>query len=112
MDTKNYNYDCAVIFQQPLYLPSSGERNWKNVYGMLFDREREITRCNQPHMRHITPMQMIDMYVGYLHTINNFYKNGNSIENRYCITQWGNRFKVDYKLSPLLASVQDLDYEV
>lgn len=112
MDTKIYNYDYGVIFPQPLYLPSSREGNWKDVYGMLFDRLSIIQRYDRPHMRHLTPTQVIDMYVGYLHAMNNFFKNGNTMKNENWVTQWKNRFTVDYKLSHMLASVQDLDYEV
>lgn len=109
-----YPYDSVVIFPSPLYLPRTGNENWTEVYGILFNNDMKCTVRNENSIitTQFSYPQIIDIYVGYLHGCHNFFKNGGKIDDGLWTTHNGKQYIEDVYVRTLISMVQKLDYKV
>ena len=106
MEKKKYPFDSVVILSRPL------ELGGHVVYGSLYNKERYISLSKEPHWGLDDYLDMVDFYIRYLVSCNNFFKNGHDICGGKWITKLGHTYDMDKYLEILMTSVVEVDYTI
>lgn len=106
MEKKKYPFDSVVILSKPLELEGHV------VYGSLYNKERYISLSKEPHWGLDHYLDMVDFYIRYLVSCNNFFKNGHDICDGKWITKHGHAYDMDKYLERLMTSVVEVDYTI